>query len=138
MLRRLRSFWRAVWGRSAFERDMDDEMRFHIETRTADLVKRGLPSADAARQARIEFGNPVAWETPCRQARQLHVLDDLQADIRFALRGVRRHPLLSATVVLTLTLGIGVSCGVFTLFSAVALRPAVDSDADSFIRLYTT
>ena len=101
-------------------------------------VRQGLAPPEAARRARLEFGNPAAWAEPCRAARRLHLLDDLQADVRFALRGFRRHPVLSATVVLTLTLGIGVSSGVFTLFSAVALRPLVDSDPASFVHLQTT
>jgi predicted permease len=138
MLNKLRSFSRAAWKRAAFERDMDEEMRFHLEARAADLVRGGLAPEEAARRARRDFGNPAAWEDSCREARRLHLLDDLQADVRFALRSFRRHPMLSATVVLTLTLGIGVSSGVFTLFSAVALRPVVDSDPASFVRLYTT
>ena len=138
MLKRFLSFSRAALGRSAFERDMDDELRFHLESRTAHFVNQGLSPEDAARRARLEFGNPEAWEESCREARKLHLVDDLQADMHFALRGFRRHPVLSATVVLTLTLGIGVSSGVFTLFSAFALRPLVDSDPASFIHLHTT
>ena len=45
MLRTVRSFWRAARGRAAFEHDMDDEMRFHLESRTAELVGRGFPPA---------------------------------------------------------------------------------------------
>jgi len=56
MPRRLFSFLRAAWRRSAFEQDMDDEMRFHLEARTADLVRRGHTPEEAARLARLEFG----------------------------------------------------------------------------------
>src|SRR4051794_10633638 len=107
MWARARSLWRALRHRASFERGMDDELRFHLETRAAHHVARGLSRGDAARQARREFGNPATWRESCREARQLHLFDDLQADLRFALRGLRRNPLLSATVVLTLTLGIG-------------------------------
>src|SRR5258707_10231436 len=128
MRARIRSLWRALRQRSSIERDMDEELRFHLETRTAQLVASGLAPADAARRARLEFGNPEAWQDRCREARGLRLLDDFRQDVRFALRGARRSPWLSATVVLTLTLGIGVSSGVFTLLSAFALRPPVDSD----------
>jgi len=57
MLKQLRSFSRAVLGRSAFEHDMDEELRFHLESRTADLIRRGIPAAEAARRARVEFGS---------------------------------------------------------------------------------
>jgi hypothetical protein len=60
MLNRLRSFSQAI-RRSAFERDMDDEMRFHLETRTADLVRRGVAPDEAARRARFEFGNVTLY-----------------------------------------------------------------------------
>src|SRR5437588_3396541 len=108
MWARARSLWRALRHRSSFERGMDEELGFHLDARAADLAKTGLSPADAARQARLEFGNPSAWEETCREARQLHLVDDLRADVGFALRGFRRNPVLSATVVLTLTLGIGV------------------------------
>src|SRR3954467_9078595 len=138
MWARARSFWRSLRHRSCFERGMDDELRFHLETRAAHFVTQGVPPAEAARRARLEFGNPAAWQEHCRDARRLHLLDDLRADLRFALRSSRRHPLLSATVVLTLTFGIGVSSGIFTLFSAFALRPIVDTDPGSFVRVYAT
>ena len=57
MLSRMRSLIRTLRGRSAFEDNMNDEMRFHLEARTADLVRRGLSPADAARRARLEFGS---------------------------------------------------------------------------------
>ncbi|HXT32287.1 MAG TPA: permease prefix domain 1-containing protein, partial [Vicinamibacterales bacterium] len=90
MLRRLRSFWGAATGRAAFERDMHDELRFHVESRTADLIRRGLPADAAARQARLEFGNTAVYRDRCRDARRLTLLDDLQADLRFSLRAMRK------------------------------------------------
>jgi predicted permease len=117
---------------------MDDELRFHLESRTAHFVKQGLPLEDATRRARLEFGNPVAWQERCRDARGLRLLGELRTDLRYALHGFRRHPLLSATVILTLTLGIGVSSGVFTLLSALVLRPPVEKDPASFVAVHTS
>jgi hypothetical protein len=57
MLAKLRSFVRNLRRRQSFEDAMDDEMRFHLEARTADLVRRGFRPADAARHARLEFGS---------------------------------------------------------------------------------
>lgn len=138
MLKRFFSFSRAALDRSSFERDMDDELRFHLETRTAHFVAQGLSPEDAARRARLEFGNPAAWQEHCRDARGLRLLGELRADLGYALHGFRRHPLLSATVVLTLTLGIGVSSGVFTLLSALVLRPPVENDLASFVDVHTS
>jgi predicted permease len=138
MWARVRSLWRALRYRASFEHGMNEELNFHLDARAADLVNGGLTPAEAARQARLEFGNPAAWQEQCREARGLRLFGDLRADLRYARQGLRRHPLLSATVVLTLTLGIGVSSGVFTLLSALVLRPPVDRDAASFVRLHTT
>src|SRR5215471_2166618 len=135
---RLRSWWRAWRDRAAFERRMSAEMRFHLESRADDLVRRGVDREAARRQARIEFGNPVAYQDECRRSRQLTLLDDFAADVRFALRGLRQQTLLSAIVIATLTLGIGVSSGVFTLCASIALRPRIDAGAETFLRVYST
>src|SRR5262245_55353551 len=136
MIARVRSMWRAVRHRARFERQMSDEMRFHVESRAADLAHRGIDPDAARRQARLEFGNPAAYQDECREARRLGLLDDVAADVRFALRGFRQQKALSAIVVLTLTFGIGVSSGVFTLFSAIGLRPMLDADPETFFRIY--
>src|SRR5262252_8866747 len=125
---RFRSFWRAWRHRAAFERQMSDEMRFHLDSRIADLERRGLAPDAARRQARLEFGNPAVWKDECRTSAGLRLLDDFATDVRFALRGFRQQRMLSLTIVITLALGIGVSSGVFTLFDAVALRARVDVD----------
>ena len=78
MFTRLRARVRAALGRTAFERQMADEMRFHLESRTADLIARGVPPRDARRRARLEFGNPVARAEDCRDARGLRFLDELE------------------------------------------------------------
>ena len=129
------SLWR-LFVIAVPERSMDDELRFHLESRTAHLEHRGVPPEEARRQARLEFGNPAAWREHCRDARRLHLLDDFVGDVRFALRGFRRHKLLSAIVIATLTFGIGISSGVLTMFS-IALRPPVQRDPDSFVKLYS-
>jgi predicted permease len=67
----------------------------------------------------------------------LRLIDDLRNDIRFALRSVRKHALLSTTVVVTLALGLGVTSAVFDFVDASALRARVDKDPDSFVRVYT-
>jgi predicted permease len=138
MLRRLANLWRLLAHRDAFESEMTEEMRFHLESRAAELVRRGMPADAARRQARLEFGNPTAYHDRCRDARRLHLVDDFLADLRFTFRGFRKHKLLTAIVVVTLTFGIGISCGVFTLFSGIALQPPVQADRDSFFKIYTS
>jgi len=115
---------------------MSDEMRFHLESRIDDLLRQGIAPDVARRQARLEFGNPAVWQEECRSSAGLRVLDDFATDVRFALRGFTRQPLVPLVVVATLAFGIGVSSGVFTLFDAVALRPRIDADPASFVRVF--
>ncbi|HEX2454127.1 MAG TPA: ABC transporter permease [Vicinamibacterales bacterium] len=123
MLRKLRSLVRAALHRSSFERDMDDELRFHLDSRVEALVKTGLPRHDAMRQARLEFGNPEAYQDRCRESRGLRLIDDLIIDLRFALRTMRRDAALSATVIMTLALGIGATSAIVSVVYGVLMRP---------------
>jgi hypothetical protein len=86
---------------------MDEEFRVHLEDRTDDLVRLGMSRKDAVRRARLEFGNPQTYQDECRQSRGLRLVDDLGADLRYAVRNIRAHALLSITVVVTLAGGIG-------------------------------
>jgi putative ABC transport system permease protein len=134
MLRRVRSFWRALTGRSRFEREMDEELRFHLEERIGDLMRSGLPPGEAARRARLEFGNPEAWQDRCRESRGLGVVDALHGDVRFAWRSIRKNILVSATIVATLALGIGANTAMFGVLHSV-LSPASYPNADRLVFL---
>src|SRR3569832_1530601 len=119
MWRTLRTVWRRSGGcRRQFERDMADEMAFHLHHRAEELVRRGLTVAEARRQARLEFGNPAALSEQCRDAVGWRTLGELAQDLRFAWRTIRRRRLVSANVVLTLTNRENISSGVFTMLSA--------------------
>jgi predicted permease len=134
---RFRSWTRTVLRRSRMESEMDVELRFHIEAFAEDLVRAGVPRGEAMRRARIEFGGIERAKEECREARAVDLVDGLRRDIRFALRNMRKHAILSAIVVLTLALGLGISSAVFTFIDASALRARVDKDPDSFVRVYS-
>jgi predicted permease len=135
---RLRSWSSTTFRRARMESEMDAELRFHIETFAEDLIRSGIPRQEALRRARIEFGGIERAKEECRDARATRLMDGLGGDIRLALRNLRKHALLSATVVITLALGLGVSTAVFTFIDATALRARVDKDPDSFVRVYST
>ena len=86
MLRRIRSLFHVLTSRRDFEEGMSEELRFHIDQYTDDLVCSGVPAAEAARRARIEFGGLNSVKEDCREARGLHPIDELGRELRYALR----------------------------------------------------
>ena len=132
---RARAKLRHILGRTALEREMDEEFSSHIQLRADDLERRGLSRDAAERTARVEFGGVETQKEAARDARGLRPWDELRANFAFAARGLAHHPLQSLIVVTTLTLGIGISAVVFSVMSALSFRARVDRDAASFARI---
>ena len=120
MFRRL-WFFVTRWRRM---QDLDEEMRLHVELRAAANRRDGLHSEEAARQARLRFGNPLKLREEARDVWGFAELERLGGDLRHALRRTLQHPARTLVVVLTLALGIGATTAMFTLLDALLLRPA--------------
>ena len=121
LLARTRSWLRSISHESQLHRDMDDELRFHIESYIDDLVRRGVSRQEAARRARIEFGSTDAHKEAMRVSLGLRFWDELRSDLRFALRMLRKSPSFTTIALLSLTLGIGVNTTIFTLAKHILL-----------------
>ena len=132
---RVRSLIRHLSGRESLEREMDAEFKSHIALRADDLERRGLSREAAERAARVEFGGVEAQKEAAREARGLRVWDELRANVGFAIRGIGHHPTQSLIVVVTLTLGLGISGVVFSVMNALAFRARVDHDPATFTRV---
>jgi putative ABC transport system permease protein len=115
---------RALFGRRVLETDMQDEFRAHLEQSTARFVARGMSIEEARIAARREFGITAVVEEDARDSRGTRFIESLVADIRFAFRYFARKPLMSATIIIVLALGIGVNSALVTMIQAFTVRPA--------------
>jgi putative ABC transport system permease protein len=116
--------------------ELDDEIRSHLALSVRERIERGEDPASARLAARKEFGNVTLTRESMRSVWRPRVLDEAAAlgrDIRFALRSLLRARGLSATVVVTLALGVGANAAIFSVVRGVLLRPLVNRDEDRIV-----
>ena len=123
MLADLKFRIRALFQRNAMERELDAEVRFHLEREVEKLLQQGVSRADAERRARIAFGGIERIKEDARDARGTATLDSVMQDLRYAWRGLRAKPGFAIPVILTLGLGIGANTSMFGIVDRLLFRP---------------
>ena len=133
------SLWlRALLRRHRVESELDRELRLHLELETEENVRRGMAPDEARRRALVAFGGVEQTKEAVRDERETRWLDEISADVRYALRGFRRQPWFAATAVLLLALGIGANVAIFSVVHRLILRPLPFPDGNRMVFLQAT
>ena len=127
---------RTLASRKQLERDLDDELGFHLAMREAELRQEGLTAEDARNMARRRFGNRALLRERTRHVWLFSSVETWLQDIRFARRTLRRSPGFTLVAVSTLAVGVGMTTAMFTLVDALVLRPVPFRDPEQLALVY--
>jgi putative ABC transport system permease protein len=132
------TWWQRLWRRSRLEEQLENEMRFHLDQHTADMIAQGHDPAEARRQAKLALGGEEQVKENCRDARGTRWLEDLWQDFRYAVRTLRQRPGFTAVGALTLALGIGASTAIFSVVNPILFEPLPYPHAGRIMMIWDT
>ena len=127
----------SVFRSQKLDRELDDELRSHLEMRAADNMKAGMSAEEARLAARRSFGNPALVKESTRAQRIVLWLESVLQDARFGFRMLRRTPSFTLVAILTMILSIGATTAIFALVESILLRPLPYPDADRLVTIAT-
>ncbi len=130
MFQRIRARLRALFGAGPSDRELDEEMHFHIDRLVDDLVRGGMAPEEARREARLRFGSVERAKARTREEQGAASFDEVGRNLRFAARGMLRSPLFFTTSIVTLALCIGLGAAAFSIVDSVLWSPLPYPHAD--------
>ncbi len=131
-------------SRRSLEREVDDEIEFHLDMLTRKYEAQGLDPETARQKAEERFGDPPhyrrqalrAERSRLRKRNRAHYMDNLRQDLRFALRQLWKRPVFSAIALGMMALGIGANTAIFSVVYAVLLKPLPFNEPDRIVRIW--